>query len=88
MVNVYYDPNGTSGRYFGVFSIKNNKIVAYKKITPSSPWYHTPVMRTQFKKTKEDTTVEDMSRFILLLTFPTEQAYDEWAAQDHPEFQI
>lgn len=88
MVYIYYDPNDRSERRFGVFLVDNNCIVGYKSDTLNCTWHPSPCVLTDFKSDNNHFHISEMSRFQLLLTFPTEEAYNEWASQDHPEFQI
>ena len=88
MVYIYYDPNDRSERRFGVLLVDNNCIVGYKSDTLNRTWHPSPCVLTNFKPDNNRFHISEMSRFQLILTFQTEEAYNEWASQDHPEFQI
>ena len=88
MVYVYYDPNDKPERRFGIFLVSNNCIVGYKSKTWNCTWHPSPCILTDFESDNNHSHISEMNHFQLLLTFPTEEAYNEWASQDHPEFQI
>lgn len=91
MVYVYYDPNDQFDQRFGIFLINDDNVIcAYKASTSdyNNHWHTFPCVLSPFEYDTDGTHVSAMDNFQLLLTFPTEEAYNEWASQDHPEFQI
>lgn len=91
MVYIYYDPNDEPERRFGIFLINDDNVIcAYKASTSdhNNCWHKFPFVLSPFEYDTDSTYISEMDKFQLLLTFPTEQAYNEWASQDHPEFQI
>ena len=88
MVYVYYDPNDEPEKRFGIFLVNNNRIVGHKSNTWYCTWHPSPYVLIGFEPDNNHFHISEMDNFQLLLTFPTEEAYNEWASQDHPEFQI
>ena len=91
MVYVYYDPNAQLDQRFGIFLVNDDNVICAYKVSTSNyhnPWHTFPCVLSPFEYGINGIPVSEMSHFQLLLTFPTEQAYNEWASEGHPEFQI
>ena len=91
MVYVYYDPDDQFDQRFGIFLVNDDNVIcAFKPSTSgyNNNWNIPPCVLVPFEHYADGTHISEMSHFQLLLTFPTEQAYNEWASQDHPEFEI